>query len=375
MWPEKLPNGKVKFVERYTDPLTGKEKKKSVTFDKDTRATRKAAQAILAQKIEDALKKLTLESASNSNVTLGDLVEAYRLEQEKTVKPSTYRRNYFMANSMMDVLGRDTLLHKLNAPYIREKMYAQDKKNSSINELLKRSKGILRWGYNNDYLDDISFLDKIKPLPDSSYREKIEDKFLETDELLLLRDGMAVERWRLLTEFLAFSGIRIGEAIALNKSDLDFQERIIHIHNTYDSNNLLDTTAKSSASHREVYMQDDLYNVCKKINSYMLKQSLINGYGKSPIFFQEKDGGRVHYSSYNSYIKENGLRILGREKVTPHILRHTHTCMLAENDVPLETITRRLGHEDSEITRMIYLHVTKKMRQNDHLQVAKVKIL
>ena len=49
--------------------------------------------------------------------------------------------------------------------------------------------------------------------------------------------------------------------------------------------------------------------------------------------------------------------------------------MLSENGVPLETITRRLGHEDSEITRLVYLHVTKKMKQNDNERIAAVKIM
>ena len=34
MWTEKTKNGKYKHVERYTDPITGKEKKVSVTTEK-----------------------------------------------------------------------------------------------------------------------------------------------------------------------------------------------------------------------------------------------------------------------------------------------------------------------------------------------------
>lgn len=51
MWSEKLPNGKVRFVERYEDPLTGAQKKISVTMDKDTASARKQAQAALQDKI------------------------------------------------------------------------------------------------------------------------------------------------------------------------------------------------------------------------------------------------------------------------------------------------------------------------------------
>ena len=51
MWSEQQPNGKVKFVERYRNPLTGKENKVSVTMEKDTRSTRKQAEGILQERI------------------------------------------------------------------------------------------------------------------------------------------------------------------------------------------------------------------------------------------------------------------------------------------------------------------------------------
>lgn len=374
MWAEQQSNGKVKFIERYVNPMTGKTGKVSVTMEKDNRSTRKAAEKVLEQKIEQKLKELTSSTAPES-VTLQDLVDAYRAEQKRTVKASTYRRNFFYGNAMLETLGPDTLIDRLTAKYIRDRMYARDAKNSTINELLKRTKGILRWGYKNDYIADIAFLNKVSPLPDISYREKIEDKYLETEEFKRLISAMEVTKWKLLTEFLGLSGIRIGEALSLDKRDVDFNDRCIHVTTTYDTNNLIDTAPKSPSSYRDVYMQDDLYDVCKQISTYMLRQSLVNGYGKSPVFFQGEDGGRANYAAYNKYIKENGRRILGREKITAHILRHTHTCMLAENGVQLETITRRLGHEDSKITKQIYLHITKKMRQNDNDQIASVKIM
>ena len=41
MWSEILPSGKVRFVERYEDPMTEKSHKVSITMDKDTASTRK----------------------------------------------------------------------------------------------------------------------------------------------------------------------------------------------------------------------------------------------------------------------------------------------------------------------------------------------
>jgi len=47
------------------------------------------------------------------------------------------------------------------------------------------------------------------------------------------------------------------------------------------------------------------------------------------------------------------------EELTPHSLRHTHTSPLAEAGVGLEEIMERLGHSADEITRKVYLHITK----------------
>jgi len=55
MWSEKTANGKVKFVERYKDPLTDKMERVSVTMEKNTASTRKQATTILNQRIEELI--------------------------------------------------------------------------------------------------------------------------------------------------------------------------------------------------------------------------------------------------------------------------------------------------------------------------------
>ena len=87
MWVEETKKGKYKYIERYTDPLTGKYKRVSVVLDKNTAQAKKQAQNALAEKIRKAM------DPKPETITLGELVEKYREEQKKTVKPSTYRRS------------------------------------------------------------------------------------------------------------------------------------------------------------------------------------------------------------------------------------------------------------------------------------------
>lgn len=368
MWTEPTKSGKVKFVERYTDPMTLKDKKVSVVLDKDTTRNRKLALQMLNDKIE---KKLADVMPQEQNLTLRKLADIYLEYQKVHVKLSTYKRNFHAYNVMCKILGENTLVKSLTAGYIRGKFEGQ--KPSTVNERLTRLKAMLRWGYANDYVADIRFLDKLKPMTDEERKKRLENKYLEPEDLAALIDGMELPHWHLLTEFLSLSGLRIGEAVALEMSDIDFDEKVIHVTKTRDLNNDIVTTPKTYSSARDVIMQKELEDVCRKIRLYTLSEKVKYGY-PIKLFMCDINGDYFSYYAYNKYLKKTSITIIGRS-ITPHVLRHTHTSLMAAAGVPLETISRRLGHEDSDITRQIYLHVTKKLKERDREQIKDVKLL
>ena len=78
--------------------------------------------------------------------------------------------------------------------------------------------------------------------------------------------------------------------------------------------------------------------------------------------------------SIKKYLKDNSKRILGRS-ITPHTLRHTHASLFMEQGLSVDAISRRLGHADSQITKEIYLHVTKKLQEKENEQIKGLKII
>lgn len=369
MWSEKVKTG-YKFVERYRDPLTGKIRRVSIVMEKDTAQTRKVAQRALDAKIQAAVD----HSDPAPDITLEKLVEQYLEEQKVTLKASTYRRNSFTAAEALDVFGRDTLVNALNANYIRTRLIALDRTPEHKNELLKRFKGILKWGYRHDLTGDISYLDKIERFKTAeSHREKIQDKFLESSELSDLLAGMRQPIWKAVTEFLVLSGLRFGEFAALKSADVDIKGQMIHVSMTYDPNNKVETTAKTYESRRDVYMQDELLSVAKELRLLMLRQRMMHGYS-TDLYVCAEDGSHVKYYTYNKYLQQNSLRIIGRE-ITPHTLRHTHASLLMEQGIGIDTISRRLGHSDSKVTKEIYLHVTERLKEKENEQLKGLKII
>lgn len=366
MWVEQRGD-RYLAVDRYKDFMTGKWKRVSVTMGKDTQQARNKAQKILQSKIE----VIRQQDPEPQDVTLDQLRKDYIAYQTRIYKASTVHRNDNILTIVNGIIGSDTLCARLSAGSIMRALLDTGKGNTTINTYLTRLKAMLRWGYQNDMCPEIA--GKLKKLPDASEREKISDKFLEKSELKKLLNGMKVKRWRNLSQLLALSGLRIGEALALNYSDLDIDNRLIHVTKTYAPTTKTVTSPKTADSVRDVYMQNELLSLCLKLLTAAKKQALEHGY-KSNLVFCDIDGNYITYDVYEKYLRENSEAILGR-KITSHIMRHTMTSLFAEAGVSLDVISRRLGHHDSKITRDIYYHVTKTQRKKDHEAVRQISIL
>lgn len=369
MWIEKTSSGKFKYVEQYTDYMTGKRKRVSVTLEKDTAQAKRTALETLTRMIENRQR----EAPENRDITLEELIEKYREYQLRTVKLSTYKRNYFAMETIKRILGNDILVSRITANYIKEQFIASGKENSTLNEHRTRLFALLRWGYENDYISNISFLHKVKPFKDVSHREKIQDKYLEHKEVKSLLASMRNEKWKLLTTFLILSGLRIGEAVALTKEDIDFKNHIISVNKNYDPNNEIVTTPKTLTSFREVYMQQELENITRSILLYTKIEGIEAGH-RSNLFIANRRGEHINYYTYNKYLKENANKSIGRD-ITTHTLRHTHASLLLAQGIDVDTISRRLGHEDSRITKEIYLHITQGLKERDNEKISMTKII
>lgn len=190
----------------------------------------------------------------------------------------------------MRLLGESTLVSRLNAGYVKEHFLSPEEGPGTFNERLARFKALIRWGYENDYIADIRYLDKIKPMHDREKKEKLQEKFLEAYELKKLLNAMTVQKWRYLAKLTALSGMRCGEAIALHMDDVDFQNHTITVSKTYDVVNKISTPPKTLCSNREIYMQPELERLCHEIRRYTLTGRMKYGYQTDFVHVRHKWG-------------------------------------------------------------------------------------
>lgn len=376
MWCEPRKNGTVVYRERYKDPLTEKTKIVSVVKPKDTPQNKNKALRELSAKIEVLIQAT---QSKNVSVTLSQLQSEYLNAQSLVFKQATVKRNRIITSKMIELLGSNSIVDNLTAQYVNSKLLNSYKPISTINTYLTRFKAMLNWGYENDYHDNVKLISKLKLFPDNTDTDTfdtVKGKYLEPDELSIILEYMKNEKlwhWYYVTSILALTGLRFGELSALELADVDMEHRLIHITKNYDPNNDIVTSPKTAASIRDVHIQPDLYTELKKCmlwrNEVLLEKGL-----RTPLLIPNiRTGYYMHHRAYEKFFADTTEKQLGR-RLSPHSLRHTHASLLAANGMTPDEIARRLGHNKSIITKNIYIHVTKKIKQTDNDKLDQIKL-
>lgn len=350
MWFEQCKNG-YRVIERIK--VGGKYRRVSVSFAKDTPRERKRA-------IEELERKKADICTPNEKRPLKSLLEAYI--DSKNVKETTKESIFSALNNAMAYLG-DIPIGSLEARLIKRTLADTGKPPKTLNRYIKLLNTYFHWLYEMGYtalpVSVSIFRDPAPaPAPDQLY--------LEAEELAQVLDQLSGMN-RYVCHFLALTGCRIGEACALKMEDIT--DTHISITKTMYHTGIL-STAKTAASERQIYIQDEL-------------RALLNEYKEWRILFMMSKGIRTDYLFFGKYGKRYQHKTIWQalskidigKKLHPHILRHTHVALLAEQDIPLDVISRRLGHEGTEITRKVYYHVTEKQKRKDEALLQSVKIL
>lgn len=373
MWCETQKNGTVKYCERYTDPLTEKVKKVTTTMPKDTPQNRNKAMRILNGKIDAALNSVY----TDKKITLKELQEAYHAAQCVTCKQSTTKRNYIIINSVLSLLDKDAIVNNLTAQYVNNQLLDSNKPISTLNTYITRFKAMLNWGYKNDYHDNYRLISKLDLFADQTQDENIQDKYLEPDEITMLLKYMQEQNmwhWYYVTKFLVLTGLRFGELAALKDMDVNLSTLNIHIDKTYDSINMIVTTPKTDHSIRDIHIQPELQILVKQIRLWR-KEVMSECKISTTLFLPDIcTGSFVSYAAYDNYLKDKSRSVLNHQ-ISPHKLRHTHASLLAANGMTPEQIARRLGHSRSDVTKEIYIHVTKQVIENDKKAIDSIALI
>lgn len=352
MWIEQTSKG-LRLYDRYKD-MDGKTHKISVPLPKNTAQARKKAAAELQNKI-------AINSTLGDKSLIKSLIERYL--KSKDIKPSSLTNYRSAFKQMVDIFG-NVPITDLTSPYIKRKMSESDRSPKTLNRYLALLQDFLSWCADQGYIEIVPHIRKFQ---DKTPKRDPDQEYLEADELQAVLDQVIGTMYYYVFKFLALTGCRTGEMAALTLSDID--GKYIHITKAYKRENGI-STPKTASSVRDIYIQPELKALLKEYKEWRLLYQMARGIRTDLLFFT------IHgeYMSSNALLHKL-MKLQSNKHLHPHIFRHTHTALLAEQGYPLEAIARRLGHTDSIITKKIYFHVTERTKNADESLMEKIQLL
>jgi len=204
----------------------------------------------------------------------------------------------------------------------------QKNKNTSkvtIDNIRRILSSFFSWLEDEDYIlkSPVRRIHKVKA--GTNIKETYSDESLE-----LMRDNCNEIRDLAIIDMLASTGMRVGEMVLLNRSDIDFNERECIVFG-------------KGSKERVVY-----FDARTKIH---LKNYLESRVDDNPALFVslKTPHERLKIGGVEVRLREFGKR-LGVQKVHPHKFRRTLATMAIDKGMPIEQLQQLLGHSKIDTT-------------------------
>ncbi len=372
---KKLANGKYRYYEKFYDESEEKWKQASVTLTSKTRQAQGQAKLLLDKKIETKLLENSekfQQKQVNLDITLKEVYEEYQLFRKQELKDSSFvKQRDILDNIFREIF--DTALHSISSNFF-QKYFINSNCSLTYKRLQKTLintfyKYALKVGYT-----DFNPIDNVElPKQRKSFEEvdKHRTKFFSKEEMNLFKlsfgNTQSEVRMNCMIEFMYYTGLRIGEVLALMWENVDMQNRTINIKYNIDhhSTSLTDfklTTPKTVTSYRLISINTKCIEILDKMKQLNLKIEPKN----TNFIFLNTAGNLILPDALNRYLKKVGKKADIENKnyhnFSSHMLRHSHISLLTELGIPIKVIMERVGHKDEKTTIQIYTHVTEKMK-------------
>lgn len=176
--------------------------------------------------------------------------------------------------------------------------------------------------------------------------EERQREALSQVQLEYLRAACESARESAIIEMLFSTGCRVSELTGLKKTDIDWRTMTVHLFG-------------KGRKHR--------YSFINARAEVALKAYLDSRSDKSEYLFvsMKKPHGQLHKDGIEKIVREISKRVSIGKDVTPHILRHTTATLALYNGMPIEDISKLLGHKSVDTT-MIYAQTSIENVRNGH---------
>lgn len=248
----------------------------------------------------------------------------------KQIEGCSERTLQYYRVTIEHMLGNiETPIRKITTDEIRGYLVDYQKVNNcskvTVDNVRRNMSSFFSWLEEEDYIlkSPMRRIHKIKTK--QPVKETITDEMIEK-----LRDNCTCVRDLAMIDLLYSTGIRVGELVGLNISDIDFEERECIVFGKGDKE-------------RRVY-----FDAKAKLH---LQEYIDSRNDDNPALFVTLDAphARLKISGVEIRVRELG-RKLNIDKIHPHKFRRTMATRAIDKGMPIEQVQKILGHSQIDTT-------------------------
>ena len=352
---------KYEYRIKYKDPITQKYREKSKKgFDSKPEALHAAT----------LVEKKILEGLEQTPISLEEFFKTWLEEYKKDiVRKNTYNQHVYSIEKHILPYFKNILLQDLK-PIMYQKFlnYLADDKGYS-----KRTIEIVHTTFYNA-CDRAVLLGKLEknPCKNAIIKGKVKNKeieYMESDNIQKFLTVAYADNYNywLFFKVLIETGMRKGEAAAIQWTDVDLKNKTIDINKTLDFQTKEDEElfgeTKNYSSERVITISqslaNDLHFHMKVQNQNKLVLNEMYHHDLNLVFCRN-DGNYLPKSTLFNAMKRITKKA-GIPDISIHALRHTHAVLLLESGASMKYVQERLGHGSMQITADVYSHISKKI--------------
>ena len=319
--------------------------------------TRKEVKEKITKALNDIQQDTYIEK---NNITLSEIATEIVEDKKKSneIGSNTYNRAKYTLKIITDNDIGAMPIRKITAKNIKN--FLQDNtrySESSIKKVYQLLGQSFRRAIERGYIirNPMLFEETKRPKSDKE-SEKVEALTIDEEKMLLNALSNETGIYKSIILLMLFTGLRIGEALALNWNDIDGKNINIKQTLTKDDKGkvILGEKTKTPTGLRQIKITDDV-------------QKILNDIPKTQDFLFPS----IKPRNVGDFLtKFNAINCI-KNHITPHMLRHTYATRCIEAGINVKVLQKKLGHKNIQTTLDTYASVFDKFEEQEDDKIEK----